>query len=268
MEYSEYKPYVLVSFEKQNDKNYILGILPNDDDEDCYYEIHIETESTYINNIKHYTGDYIFIDIISSNKLEIYFGEYYEECGSDGEFEYISYSTKKIEKTNKTIWKPKFYSLKSEFQELFNVKLKPYEIIRRKVVDNYRNIYSEEIKKVGENEMKMLTKGGLFQNIYQLFEFNPTWDSFNKLIDPNFQYYPPTKKDWEVEYIELNKIYDNLKIIDVESYSVIKTHIIKLYKKTFNHMLPNLKYNYKDIDESVYEFFFNLILEKLNQTEN
>ena len=114
----------------------------------------------------------------------------------------------------------------------------------------------------------MLTKGRFFDSLYQLFEFNPSWDSFNKFIDPNFQYYPPSKKDWENEYIELDKIFTLLKSIDIDSYSLIKTHIIELYKKSFNYMLPNLKYNYKDIDERLYEVFFYDLLENLNQTEN
>ncbi|MEL1255841.1 hypothetical protein AAEO57_18755 [Flavobacterium sp. DGU38] len=44
MDSSKYNPYVLVSFEKQNDQNYILGISPSNYDEDFYYEIHIKTK--------------------------------------------------------------------------------------------------------------------------------------------------------------------------------------------------------------------------------
>jgi len=100
MDNSKYNPYVLTSFENQNENNYILGIIPSNYNEDYYYEIHIETELPYINNIKDSIGDYIFIDLISNNRLEIYEGEFYEESCSDGEFGYISCEFKKIEKEN------------------------------------------------------------------------------------------------------------------------------------------------------------------------
>ena len=114
----------------------------------------------------------------------------------------------------------------------------------------------------------MLTKGRFFDSHYQIFEYNPAWDSFNKFIEPNFLYYPPSKKDWEDEYKELEKTYNLLKSLDVDSYPQIKIQIIELYKKSFNYMLPNLKYNYKDIDERLDISFFNGLLEKLYLTEN
>lgn len=268
MDSSKYNPYVLESFEKQNEQNYILGILPINYEEDFYYEIHIKTELPYMDNLKQAIGSHIYVDLISNNRLEIYLGEYYEECVTDGDFEYISYEYKKIEKENKITWKPKYINLKSEFEKIFDFKLKPYELNRRKVVDNYRSIYREEIQRHSKEDIDKLNKGDFFQRIYQLFEYNPSWDSFNKLINPKFQYYPPTPKDWKIEYLELEKIYNNLKDIDVENYLIIKNHIIELYKKTFNHMLPNLKYSNKDIDENIYIDFFNVILEKLNQTES
>ncbi|TDE42084.1 hypothetical protein E0I26_14370 [Flavobacterium rhamnosiphilum] len=268
MENSEYNPYVLVSFEKQNDNNYILGILPINYDENYYYEIHIKTEYPYVNNIKESIGSYIYVDLISKNLMEIYTGEYYEESCSDGDFEYISYDYKKTEKENKISWKPKFLYLKSEFKKLFDSKLKPYELTRRMVIDNYRSVYLEEIEKCSKEEIDKLNKGSFWHSIYQLFEYNPSWDSFNKLIDPNYQYYPPTQKDWEVEYLELEKIYNHLKVIETENYAVIKVHMVELYKRAFNRMLPNLKYNNKEIDENIFIDFFNVIMGKLNQKEN
>lgn len=267
MEYSEYNPYVLVSFEKKDDNNYILGILPIYYDENYYYEIHIKTKYQYINNIKESIGSYIYVDLISNNFMEVYTGEYYEESCSDGDFEYISYDYQKIEKENKISWKPKFLNLKSNFKKLFDSKLKPYELTRRKVVDNYRSLYLEEIENYNEEERDKLNKGDIWHLLYQLFENNPSWDSFNKLIDPNFQYYPPTKKDWEVEYLELEKTYNYLEFIEPENYQVIKVHMIELYKKSFNWMLPNLKFNYKEIDENLFIEFFNVIIEKLNSKE-
>ncbi len=268
MKKSEYKSSVLESFEKVNDINYILGILPNNYDEDYYYEIYITTESKFLVNLKDSIGDHIFIDFISNNHMEIYIGEYYEESCSDGSFEYLFYELRKTEKENRITWKPKFKILISEFRSLFNVKLVPYEINRRRVVNNYRRIYNNEIK-VKSKIVSDIKKGiSFFQSIYQHFEYNPSSDSFRKLINPDFLYYPPTQKDWEIEYLELEKKYYNLKIIDVENYTIVKNHIIDLYKKTFNHMLPNLKRNYIHIDEKDYATFFNDILEKLNQTEN
>lgn len=267
MDNSKYNPYVLTSFENQIENNYILGIIPSNYNEDYYYEIHIETELLYINNIKDSIGDYIFIDLISNNRLEIYEGEFYEESCSDGEFGYISCEFKKIEKENKTIWKPKYLSLKSDFKKLFDTKIIPYELNKRKVVDNYRRIYFEEINKYNKEEIEKLSIGKLFHTLYQLFEDNPSWDSFNKLIDSNFQYFPTIKKDWAIEYESIEKLYNNLKTIDVENYSTIKSHMIELYKKTFNYMLPNKKYNYKDFDEKAVEDFFKIILDKLKLTE-
>ncbi|WP_304063778.1 hypothetical protein [Pedobacter glucosidilyticus] len=268
MKKSEYKSSVLESFKKVNDTNYILGILPNNYDEDYYYEIYITTESKFIVNLKDSIGDHIFIDLISNNHMEIYIGEYYEESCSDGSFEYLFYELKKTEKENRIVWKPKFKALISEFRSLFNVKLVPYEINRRKVVNNYRRIYSNEIKISSTIESDIINGVSFFQSIYQLFEYNPPSDSFSKLINPNFLYYPPTHKDWKVEYLELEKRFHDLKNVDVENYTIIKSHIIELYKKTFSYMLPNLKYNYNNIDEKNYVVFFNGILEKLNQTEN
>lgn len=267
MDNSRYNPFLLTSFENQTKNNYILEITPSNYNEDYYYEIHIETELPYINNIKDSIGNYIFIDLISNNRMEIYEGEFYEESCSDGEFEYISYEFKKIEKENKANWKPKYLALKSDFKKLFDTKIKPYELNRRKVVDNYRRIYLEEIKKYSKEEIEKLSIGQLFHSLYQLFEHNPSWDSFNKLIDSNFQYFPPIKKDWVIEYESLEKLYNNLKTIDVEDYSTIKIHMIELYKKTYNYMLPNKKYNYKDFDEKAVDDFFNIIIDKLKLTE-
>lgn len=264
----DYKTSVLESFEKINDNDYILGILPNNYDEDYYYEIYITTEIKYIINLKESIGDHIFIYLIPNNYMEIYTGEFYEESISDGSFEYIYYELKKTEKKNKDLWKPKFIELESEYKKLFNSKLAPYEMNRRKVVNNYRSIYTNEIKVNSKIESDIKKGISFFYSIYQLFEYNPSSDSFRKLINPDFLYYPPTQKDWEVEYLELEKKHYNLKIIDAENYTIIKNHIINLYKKTFNHMLSNLKLNYFHIDEKDYSTFFNDILEKLNQTEN
>lgn len=263
-----YRPYVLTSFENQNDNNYILGIIPNNYNEDYYYEIHIETELPYINNIKNSIGDYIFIDLISTKNLEIYVGEFYEESIVDEKFEYISCEFKKIVKENKTNWKPKYLALKSDFKKLFDTKIKPYELNRRKVVDNYKRIYFEEINKYNKEEIEKLSIGKLFDTLYQIFEQNPSSDSFNKLIDSKFQYFAPIKKDWVIEYESMEKLYSNLKTLDVEEYSTIKIHMIELYRKTFNYMLPNKKYNYKDFDEKAVEDFFKIILDKLESTDN
>lgn len=268
MECSKYNPYVLVSFEKTEDYNYILGISPINYDEDYYYEIHIKTESPYISNIKESIGSYIYVDLISSNHMEIFTGEYYEESCSDGDFEYISYDYKKIEKENNISWKTKFLYLKSQFKKLFDSKLKVYELTRRKVVENYRTLYLEEIEKFSKEERDKLNKESFWQSLYQLYEYNPSWDSFNKLLDSNGQYYSATKKDWEVEYLELEKKYEYLKFIEPENYEVINLHIVELYNKAFNWMLRNLKYNYKEIDENLFIEFFNVIMEKLQQKEN
>lgn len=271
MEHSKYKPYVLVSFEETEDYNYILGIFPInsiDYDEDYYYEIHIKTEYPYISNIKESIGSHIYVDLISSTLMEIYTGEFYEECFSDGYFKYISYDYKKTEKENKISWKTKFLYLKSQFKKLFDSKIKPYELTRRKVVENYRTLSFEEMKKLSKEERDKLNKGSFWQILYQLFEYNPPSDSFNQLIDPNYQYYPLTKKDWKVEYLELEKKYDNLKLIEPENYKVVNSHIIKLYNKSFYWMLNNLKYNHKEIDENLFIGFFNIIMEKLHHKEN
>ena len=265
MKDEEYKPYVLTSLEKQSDYDYILGILPNNYHEDYYYEIHIKTESLSINSIKEYIGEHIFINLLSSDRLEIYEGEFIEECWCDFGFEYISYSEKRLEKINKTIWKPKFYALQFEYRKLFDIKLKPYEIIRRKIIDDYRNLYDKEVKLLSKIELDQLNRGSFFHSIYQTFEYNPSWDSFNKLIDPDFEYYTLIPRDWELEYIGLAKLYDKLKGIEAESYLVIKEHMIDLYKKVFNRMLPNLKYNYNDVDEEVIRDFFNRVLEKVSK---
>lgn len=263
MKDSEYNPDVLVSFDKKDERDYVLGVLPSKYDEDFFYEIFISTPSAGINNLIHSIGRHIYVEITSSNLMEIWEGEFVEECSSDGKFEYISYSRKRTKKANQVEWKPKVKKLDSLYRALFNEKLKPYGIIRVKIIDNFKNIFDTEISKLKKEKRNEFLESSLFNILYRTYDSNPAWDTFNKLLDPEFKYYPPTPKDWKEEHLKLEQKFNRLNKTDTENYTLINDHMIDMYKKTFDYMLPSFLINYPDSDQESYKDFFNTIMKNL-----
>ena len=267
MKESEYNPYLLHSFERISENCYILDVIPYNYDDDYYYQITIVTNNEYINYLKNEVNEYIYVNIISSNELEIFIGKYLKESTCYGYFEYTWYKYEKIEKLNKNEWKSKFYNLLTEFKSLFNIKIKDYELNQKKVVYNYRSIYNEQIKKSNGLDFEILRIGNVFNIIYLLFENNTCLENFNKLINYNVFFYP-IQKDWKIEYFELDKAFNKLKAINIENYSVVKTHMIGLYENAFNSTISDLKRDYPNTNESLHKDFFNIVIKKLNDTEN
>lgn len=271
----EYKPYFLDSITKVDDSYYILNGTPQYEyDEDYYYEIHIK--ATYgLNSIRHYVHDYIYIDLISANKLEIYYGELYADACSDGEFNYTFYSYEKIEKTSKLEWKQKVKDLRIKLDNLLIEKTPAYMATAVKVIDKYQAIYQEHI----ENNNFGLTVAEIkerfpFKDLDGLF-FN--WSAgryleadFERRLSGLIRQYQLCRleKDWEWDYLDLEFRFDNLIRFDLGDYNLIKNQIINIYTEIFERLLPWLKYNYKNIDEQKYKALFASIISTLDQTED
>jgi len=267
----ENKRFYLNDIIEIDDKYFILNGWPQyDPNEDLYYEIHIKSNSEYLNMIKHYVDDYIFVDLISENKLEIYYGEFDSECCSDGTFSYTNYLYKETEKTSKNEWKLKFKDLQRKFDNLLNERFPSYMLTRNEVVHNYQSLYKEIVL---DNDYKLDKSSayifgslnGRFKNdIGQTHDLYALINSNKKLV---------LFKDWKLEYSCLNEKYNNLLKADLNNYTIIKNQIIDIYTKLFNgiltkYILPNLGYGYKEFDKDKCVDLFELIIKKLSQIEN
>jgi len=267
MRAEDYKPFYLSDIVEVNDCYYILNGGPQNYNEDLYYEIHIESDST-LRIIKDYIDSWIYVDLISSSKLEIYTGEYESERCSDGPMTYTNYSYKEIEKTSKAEWEPKVKDLKDKFYTLLNDRLPLYVLTRDKVVHNYQRLYKEMLADISNGIDKACLS--LFGSLYGIFGPNLVSDYYlHTLVNKDKEFIKELTffKDWELEYLHWETKYNNLLKIDLEDYPTIKNHVIDIYKKTFNHMLPNVKYQFKDVDEQKYTALFDSIINRLYETE-
>ncbi|NTE02207.1 hypothetical protein G6M26_28125 [Agrobacterium tumefaciens] len=263
MKDEDYKPFYLNEIVEVNDGHYILKGYPQYNfNEDLYYEIHIKSNSEYINMIKRYMYNYIFIDLISENELEVYYGEFYSECFSDGEISYTSYLYNKIEKTSKDEWKPKFKGLESKFDALLNQRLPEYVVTRNKVAQNFKQLLKETLLNSEDDKASAFIFGSLHN-----FPFPDRLSEadLHLLVNPNKELI--LFKDWKFDHQLLEVKYNNLLNVDLEDYDIIKKHVIDIYKNMFSNMLPNLKYNFKDVDEQKYDALFNSIIKMFDKTE-
>lgn len=260
---SDYKPYILLSVVITNKNDVVLGILPHNNDENYYYEIQISTTSPLINNLEYSIGDYIFVEIISANILEIWNGESIYECSSDCAFEYTSYARKKTEKTNRIEWKPKFEQLTAVYKENFKKKLKPYRLNRLEFIHTYKRIYRKERPDlIGEKRGEQ--KGTVFFDlIYHLFQHIYPEYHFAKLIDPAFSYYPESPKDWKEAYIKLEQKCAVLDSLDVDNYALIKNHMFIMSNEAFASLFPNYMSDNSSTYENEIYYSFNALIEKL-----
>ncbi len=264
----DYKPYYLESVQYVNDNLVILNVRPSYNyDIDFYHEIHIEAERENLGAFNFMIGNYIFIDLLSPVELEVHEGEFYSECSTNGSWKYHSFEFKTLQKASKIEWKSKYNELLLDFKKLFDQKVTAYKIERDKVAVNYQHIYLHELEtrntfglSIGE-----IDKTHLFGSLYRLFNYNPAWDGLNVLIDPNY-FIPQTPKDWKTAFSDLEKVFGNLKAVNVSDYSIIRDHMIERYRRSFDHQLPNLKYNHQEIDEQKYILFFEYLMEQLKRT--
>jgi hypothetical protein len=262
----DYKPYYLESIQQVKDDFDILNVRPlHYSDIDFYHEVHIEADRRNLDTLKYQIGGYIYIDLLSSTELEVLEGQYYHECTTDGPWKYRSFEFKTLEKASKQDWKPKYNKLLGDFKKLFDQKVVVYEMVRDKVVVNYQTIYLQELKTKNTYGLSN-DKTHLFDSLYRLFNFNPAWDGLNILIDPTYLT-PQTPKDWKIAFLNLEKVFENLKGIDVSNYATIRDHMIEQYRRSFHYQLPNLSYNHKGIDEQNYTSFFEHLMKRLKETE-
>ncbi|NOQ73503.1 MAG: hypothetical protein GQ574_15970 [Crocinitomix sp.] len=263
---SDYKPYILLSINAINEGDYVLGILPNNQDENYYYEIHISTTSLEINNLKNSIGDYIFVEIISSSILDIWNGDSINECFSDGVFEYTSYDLIKTEKTNRIEWKPKFEKLTAVFKEDFKKKSKPYRLNRMEFIHTYKRIYRKERPDlIGENRGKQKATV-FFEFIYLMFQHIYPEYHFHKFIDPAFSYLPESPKDWKEAYIKLEQKCTILANLDVDNYELIKNHMLVMSKEAFESHVPNYLLDDPRPDIKEKRDSFNALIEKIKNS--
>lgn len=264
---SECKTEILVSFEQTNEENYILGVLPQNRDDDYYYEVFISTRDSAVKNLAHSLGENIYIEIKSPKLMEIWEGQFEGDRDSEGEFQYKSYSRAKTEKANRREWKPKLQILESNYKSIFKEKLGPYGLMRSKIIENFKNIYDTEISKLHPEKRSKLQESSIFKILYRTYDSNPTWDTFNQLINPDFLYYPPILKDWKEDYQKIEESLIRLKNLEVENYTLLNHHIIAMYKRTFEHMFPSFLMNYPNSDPDLFTTFFNSIMKHMGSTK-
>lgn len=89
MQEENYLPYYVEDVEQIDMTTAILSVWPKYDcDENYSYELIFVADSFSISHLFTYVGKYIVVDIISNSKMEIFYGEFYQECFSDFEFSY------------------------------------------------------------------------------------------------------------------------------------------------------------------------------------
>ncbi len=72
-----------------------------------YYELHIKTIDFTI-YYEEFIGDYIHVELMDNNTMEIYEGEFYQECTSNGPFRYALFELKEIMKSERVVWKAEY----------------------------------------------------------------------------------------------------------------------------------------------------------------
>ncbi|MBE9662340.1 hypothetical protein [Mucilaginibacter myungsuensis] len=227
--------------------------------------------------MKHYADSCVFIDVISSDRLEIYVGsEYFSESWSDGEISYHNYSVVSLEKASKLEWKPRFLNLELEFNKLFKIRMCKYLITRDHVVNNYQKIYSERSQIETDFSLNdpEIVETGIFKTLFylldkshyitrdQLYYTNYEERYFRQLLRQNKKQLET--KDWKDDYLDLEFIYNYLSDIDLNDFQLMKTHVISIYTERFNLTVDNFKYNYTHVDEQKYRTFFNSLMDQLD----
>lgn len=259
-----YNSCYLHSITEVSDRYYILnGSSRKLYNEDYYYEIHIESDHS-MEIIKTYVDDYIYVELISDNELEIHNGDSYSESSSDGVMSYARYFFAELEKTSRLEWKSKVMDLRKKLGDLLNERVPAYEFARNEVVDKYQSAYDRHIQSGNTFGLTAaeISKTNLFNGLYRLF--NGCYSSYylDQLAGASGK--SILRKDWALEYLDWETRCNDVVKVNLKDDQLIKTHVVNIYTKTFEHMVSNLKYNYKNVDELKYTRLFNSVIQELN----
>lgn len=107
-----YDPFYVDSLSRVDEANkyYVFNVTPplsvvkDLSNHDRYYELHIKTIDFTI-RYEEFLEDYIHVELMDNNRMEIYEGEFYQECFSDGPFRYELLELKEIQKSQRVEWK-------------------------------------------------------------------------------------------------------------------------------------------------------------------
>lgn len=258
-----YNSCYLHSITEVSDRYYILnGSSQKLYNEDYYYEIHIESDHS-MEIVKTYVDDYIYVELISASKLEIYTGDSYWESSSDGVMSYTRYFFAELEKTSRLEWKSKVMDLRKKLGDLLEERVPDYEFARNQVVDKYQSVYDQHIQSGNTFGLtnSELSKTYLFNGLYRLFNGSYSPYYLQQLAGENGK--SILWKDWALEYLDLETRFNNVVKVNLKDDQLIKTHVVNIYIRTFEHMVSNLKYNYKNVDELKYTRLFNSVIQEL-----
>ncbi|WP_342331218.1 hypothetical protein [Pedobacter sp. FW305-3-2-15-E-R2A2] len=259
-----YQPCYLDSITEVSDRYYILNCFSRTlAKEDYYYEMHIESDHT-LEIIKTYVDGYIYVELISASKLEIHTGEFYSESFSDGEMGYTRFFFTEVEKASRLEWKSKVMDLREKFDDLLKERVSDYEFARNKVVDKYQSIYDQHIQSGNTFGLTVseISKTNLFNRLYTIFNGSVSTYYLDQLAGANGK--TTLMKDWALEYLDWETRFNNVVKVNLKDDQLIKTHVVNIYTNTFEHMMSNLKYNYKNVDELKYTRLFNSVIQGLN----
>lgn len=264
MKSEDYHPLWVESVVEITHRDYIFYGYPESYNEDFYFKINIQSEDD-LTSLHDHEGEYIHIDLISSNELYINSGQYAGDSSTNGPIRYINYSYQEIEKTSREEWKPKVKDLQIRFTNLLEEKLPLYQSASERIITRYQSIYKSHIesgKTFGLTETEMI-ETPVFLELYTHFSYHDHKSYLFQLVNKDKK--PQFSKDWKVDFLALQLKFDDLLKVDLKDYNLIKAHIIGIYKFSFHSRLHSLKYNYPDMDENKYRSLFNSIIESVNQ---
>ena len=264
MKEETYNPFYLVSITEISDRYYILNCFSSKlSNEDYYCEMHIEADHT-LEIIKNYVEDFIYVELISAHELEIHTGEFYSESSSDGVMTYTRYFFAEFEKPSRLEWKSKVMDLRKKFGDLLEERVADYELARNKVVDKYQSVYDRHIQ-IGNTfglTTSEISKTNLFNGLYRLFNGSSSRYYLDQLAGASGK--SILTRDWALEYLYWETRFSNVVKVDLKDDQLMKVHVVNIYTKVFEHMVSNLNYNYKNVDELKYTRLFNSVIKELN----
>jgi len=267
MKSEDYHPLWVESVVEITNRDYILYGYPESYNEDFYFKINIQSDDD-LTRLNDHEGEYIHIDLVSSNELYINSGQFAGDSSTDGPIRYINYSYQEIEKTSREEWKPKLKDLHIRFTNLLKEKLPLYQSTSERIINRYQSIYKSHIESgntFGLTETEML-ETRIFLELYNYFSYHGHESCLFQLVTKEKK--TQFSKDWRVDFLALQVKFDDLLKVDLEDYNLIKDHIIGIYKFSFHSRLHSLKYSYRYMDENKYRSLFNSIIETVNQIIN
>ena len=88
-----------------------LSVVNGVSNQDRYYELHIKTIDFSI-YYEQFLRDYIHVELMDNNIMEIYEGYFYEASSSYGPFRYELFDLREIMKSERVVWKAETSSIK------------------------------------------------------------------------------------------------------------------------------------------------------------